>query len=88
MCISDILNCFSLCRGFHFREIFEGKEFPVPVSDALIADLQKWQEDLSPISEEQVRSQLGLPPAKAMVSRVFIFSILLYHLNMLLQSVF
>eukprot|EP00890_Picochlorum_soloecismus_P005059 jgi/Picsp_1/5554/NSC_02913-R1_transcription antitermination protein len=54
--------------GFHFREIFEGKEFPIPVSEALIDELEEWQEDLSPITEEKVRSQLGLPPAKAMAN--------------------
>jgi len=71
VCTAEFINSFSLRRGFHFREILEGKEFPIPVSDALIAELEEWQEDLSPISEEQVRSQLGLPPAKDIVSRVF-----------------
>lgn len=51
-----------ICRGYQQREVFEGVEFALPVSQELLQQLEDWQEDLSPITEEQVREEMGLPP--------------------------
>lgn len=60
--IANILKGNINILGFHHREVYNGVEFPIPVSDELIDSLTEWQENLEPISEEQVREELGLPP--------------------------
>ena len=59
--IASILRGNINVLGFHQREVFNGEEFPIPASDELIDTLTEWENDLSPISEEQVREEMGLP---------------------------
>jgi len=59
--IAGILRGNINVLGFHQREVFNGEEFPIPASDELIDSLTEWENDLSPISEEQVREEMGLP---------------------------
>ena len=50
--------------GFIDREVFEGVEFPRPASPELLATIKEWEEDLSDITEEQVKAQLGIDRIK------------------------
>lgn len=46
--------------GFQDREVYEGVEFPRPASAELLKTIRDWEADLSDITEEQVKAQLGL----------------------------
>lgn len=50
--------------GYHHREVFEGEEFPIPADSELVASLAAWQEDLTAITEDDVREELGLGPKR------------------------
>lgn len=41
--------------------MFEGAEFPQPATEELVEALRAWEADLSDITEEQARAELGLP---------------------------
>lgn len=49
-----------MCRGFQDREVYEGIEFPRPASAELLKTVRDWEADLSDVTEEQVKAQLGL----------------------------
>lgn len=40
--------------------MFEGTEFPRPASPDLLSTIQEWESDLSDITEDQVKAQLGV----------------------------
>lgn len=63
--IAGILRGNINILGFHHREVYRGQEFPLPADDALLAQLEEWQNNLDPILEEQVREEMGLPPPPA-----------------------
>ena len=57
----DFGKCvFMRCRGFQHREVFEEKEFPMPAPAEYISAIRTWEQDLSPLREEDVRRKLGL----------------------------
>ena len=50
--------------GYHNREVFDGEEFPIPADGELLSALTAWQEDMSEITEDAVREELGLGPKR------------------------
>lgn len=57
--------------GYHHREVFEGEEFPIPVAEELLANIRLWEEDLSDITEDMVREELGLKSTAELAETYF-----------------
>lgn len=58
--IKSLISFFYFCRGFQHREMLGEMEFPKPASIEYIKEIQDWEKDLQPITEEDVLRQLGI----------------------------
>lgn len=62
----DLLKKDQNYMGLREKEVFQGVEFPIPCSSAIIDAIKEWEEDKTSLSEEEVRAEKGLQPAVVM----------------------